>query len=1185
MKTSLKPNRIPSHTRKQSDGAESSALRLCCLSGRLSSILLVVFLLQATLSCSSPGLAPPLEDQPLALVNNSLHQRNLSQAERHTYQLDLVADQFFRVILQHSGIKLTVKLFGPDGKLFNTLRGHQRGQLPISMTVEKTGVYRLEIRSLEDSPYTGNYSLQLVEKRAKQAQDENRVAADAAFAEAENDCSTLTRSTLLAAKLQYQEAQQQWQYSKENKEEVPALLSLGDVHQQLGEKEQAQEALQRALSLVNEPALKIEIENDIFSLRRIDDGRCKQWLESSRKQGFKRAEALALDNLGEMAYDAGQRRLARDYHLQSLALWRVLGERRKQALALWNLGAISAEFAETAQAQDFFQQAVNLYQVMEDKAGLAATLASMGHQESWLGNKQQAMQCYKQALQAAATAGDPGRKISISNGIGFFYTSFGEYAKALKQYEKSLQVAEELRREISQIGALLEIGSTYLFLEQPDQALANFRKALTLSQKKEHHLFLPNVFLNLGMAYRKKKQAVPALTMLRQAAGLSQQNHDLRSAARALNEMGQIYREAAKLELSRTTHTQALAFFQQTHDPFGESQTLHHLARTEYALGNAAASLSRLQSAIELIEKTRTSVMNPTLRASYLASVHQSYEFLVDLLMQRKQATGQDHFAGEALTSSERSRARSLLDLLNESHTQIKQGVDASLLEKERSLLKLLNNKADEKMRLAGKQEQELAAINQEIADINTEIEKVHDKIREASPHYAALRQPQPLKAPEIQQLLDENTMLLEFALGTERSYVWAVTRDSLTAVTLPQRAVIEKLSDEVYALMTAPQSQENELPPARLSRIKQANARYWPKAAELSQMLLAPLADKLGNKRLIIVTDGALQRIPFGALTEPSVVSRQSSVAKNNGQRTTDDRQPLIVNHEISYLPSASILSILRKERALPPRAPTGLAAMLDSVWGFFRTPPPIAGALDSVAILADPVFEKDDSRVQIAANALTLPEGAAGQTRDIDLSDENLHLNRLPETASEAGEIEKAAGAKAFLLKTGFAVNRALLASEELHRYGIIHFATHGYWDSDRPELSGLVLSRYDPQGRKQDGFLRLSEIYNLRMPKELVVLSACETALGKEIRGEGLMALTRGFMYAGAARVIASLWKVEESATVDLMKVFYGKLLREKRPPAAALREAQIAMWRQDPTSAPYDWAAFVLQGEYR
>ncbi|HEX4946866.1 MAG TPA: CHAT domain-containing protein, partial [Blastocatellia bacterium] len=158
-------------------------------------------------------------------------------------------------------------------------------------------------------------------------------------------------------------------------------------------------------------------------------------------------------------------------------------------------------------------------------------------------------------------------------------------------------------------------------------------------------------------------------------------------------------------------------------------------------------------------------------------------------------------------------------------------------------------------------------------------------------------------------------------------------------------------------------------------------------------------------------------------------------------------------------------------------------------------------------------------------------------------------------------------------------------LLESDALQPYGIVHFATHGYWDSTTPELSGLFLSRFDRQGQPLDGALRLSDIYNLKLPKELVVLSACETALGKDIRGEGLIALTRGFMYAGAARVLASLWKVEDEATAELMAVFYQQLLQEKRSPAAALRQAQIAMWQKEPTKIPYNWAAFVLQGEYR
>ena len=164
------------------------------------------------------------------------------------------------------------------------------------------------------------------------------------------------------------------------------------------------------------------------------------------------------------------------------------------------------------------------------------------------------------------------------------------------------------------------------------------------------------------------------------------------------------------------------------------------------------------------------------------------------------------------------------------------------------------------------------------------------------------------------------------------------------------------------------------------------------------------------------------------------------------------------------------------------------------------------------------------------------------------------------------------------------GFDADKTNATNPELKEYRIIHFATHGVFDSEHPELSGLLLSRYDPVGRPKEGFLRLDDIYNLDLPAELVVLSACNTGLGKDVKGEGLIGLVRGFIYAGTSRVVASLWKVDDDATAELMKHFYQRMLQEKRSPAAALREAQLAMWQTRRWRAPYYWAAFVLQGEY-
>jgi CHAT domain-containing protein len=164
-------------------------------------------------------------------------------------------------------------------------------------------------------------------------------------------------------------------------------------------------------------------------------------------------------------------------------------------------------------------------------------------------------------------------------------------------------------------------------------------------------------------------------------------------------------------------------------------------------------------------------------------------------------------------------------------------------------------------------------------------------------------------------------------------------------------------------------------------------------------------------------------------------------------------------------------------------------------------------------------------------------------------------------------------------------FDASLSTIHSPALADYRILHLATHGFVNPAHPELSGLVLSLVDANGRSRSGFLRAHDIFNLELGAELVVLSACRSALGAEIRGEGLMSITRGFMYAGASRVMASLWKVDDEATAELMQRFYTAHVKMRLTAAAALRQAQLEMSASSRWSSPRYWAAFVLQGEWR
>jgi CHAT domain-containing protein len=512
---------------------------------------------------------------------------------------------------------------------------------------------------------------------------------------------------------------------------------------------------------------------------------------------------------------------------------------------------------------------------------------------------------------------------------------------------------------------------------------------------------------------------------------------------------------------------------------------------------------------------------------------------------------GQPELAFEVL---EGSRARTLVEMLTEAHVDIGRDADPYIRERERKLRRLLNAKTEYRIRIAGgaHTDQQVAVADREIEELLLQDQQVEAQIRTNSPGYAALTQPQRLGVGDIQKLLDANTLLLEYSLGEEKSYVWAVSDNSLKAYILPKRGEIEAAARRVYDLLTL----RNRTTAKGAEQKDSGDTKYLQAAKKLSEMVVGPVEGLLPGKRLLIVSDGALQYIPFSALPTPG---------------TRPDAVPLIVEHEIINLPSASVLAELRRQRVGRKIAP------------------------NVVAMLADPVFDSKDERIKAGAQSFTpsslrpLSQQRTDLTRsanDLGLTrDGKTYLSRLLYTRKEADAVLAVIPPGKGMLALDFKASRTVATSSAVARYRIVHFATHGILDNKHPELSGLVLSLVNKEGRPQDGFLKLQDIYNLKLPVDLVVLSGCQTGLGEQVNGEGLISLTRGFMYAGATRVVASLWSVSDMATASLMADFYKAMEHDGTPPAAALRAAQIKMWRQKRWSAPYYWAAFQIQGEWQ
>ena len=865
--------------------------------------------------------------------------------------------------------------------------------------------------------------------------------------------------------------------------------------------------------------------------------------------------ALTLHSIGIAYYGLNEARKALDYFDQTITLAVALNDRRLEAGAHTYAGGMRDIVGDVDKALDHYQRAIKLSRNGGSRFAEGSALSNIGKIYSDLADWQQALAFYEQALTVykSLTDAKPSEALTLNN-IGVAYSRSGEQEKALDYLQQALALQRAAKDKNSESRSLINIGRVYRLMGEYQKAQTSYSQAQAIQKETNNRAHQADTLDEIGIAYSEEGQLDKALDYLNQAVQIQHTLGNLRREGVILANLGEAYNRLRQPDKATEQFTKALSILQEIGDLSASARALEGLARAEDSRGKLDDARKHIEESLALIETVRTRASNLQMRSAYRASVENAYEFYIDVLMQQHAKDPSQRRDAEALQASERGRARNLLEQLGESRVNIRQGVDANLLQKERELTRLLNAKAERELQLKARKgsADELATLRREIGSLEEDYQQVQAAIRQTSPQYSALTQPQPLGLKEIQQQLDADTLLLEYSLGKERSYLWAVGRDSLKSYVLPGQQEIEKAKDQVYESLTARSVVKSlETPAQRSSRIAQADKDFEQAAGELSRMILAPAASELGSKRLVIVADGALQYVPFAALSVPS------------SSRTSLPTQPLIVDHEVISLPSVSAFAVQRENLANRELAPKTLA------------------------VVADPVFSTSDPRVKKDAGQ----NSSDTSTRSFEHLPANtaagsqLSIPRLPFTRWEADRILAVARAGSNLKALDFRATRTMATSGELSKYRYVHFATHGYLDTSRAGLSAIVLSLFDEEGKPQDGFLRTHDVYNLKLPAELVVLSACETGLGKDVRGEGLEGLTRGFMYAGARRVVVSLWNVNDKATASLMQRLYTGMLRSNKTPAAALRAAQIEMLRTAQWQSPYYWAPFVMQGEWK
>jgi CHAT domain-containing protein/predicted negative regulator of RcsB-dependent stress response len=1136
--------------------------------------------------------------QPLA--------QEIAPKQKQSFRIKIAANNFFRIsVRQQPGVDLILSLFDGRHRKLAAVGGY-RGFLKMENTfpfeayldivslafvADYGGIYEIELDA-GDSPIRGRYEIEVKDARQATATDRKRVEAERFFESGERlRFPARSREDLRLALKRYENALAIYREISDVAGQAAVFDAMCLTQGVLQNLEKAAEYAETAVKLYRSTGDRARTAHALAHLAGIRHARQEEEklvaasdeiLQIWRELGDKRNEARAL--LGypmivrKPVDDPNYRLQVIETYLRAANMFRELDSPSEEARALFQLAAFYTYISEDEKSIEIYEQALRILKPLGYKRYIVFALLRVGEHYYDRGDYQNAFDYYSEALEYSSNTNTNYEAYTLYNLSNSTLTL--DKKKVFEYLNRALPIWEGNRN--GEAYTMVSIGRYYFSEGQTREALDYYARALPMMRGSGDMYGVGIILMNIGETYFAAGDKTKAVEYYRQALELHRAARNRRDEARTLIRLGTVHQSAGETEKVFLNFSEALKLYRAIGNRSGEAGALYALARAERGRGNLAAARAFVEQTLRIVEALRAGIAGEELRSAYFSSVQQYYEFYVDLLMTLHDRLPDEGFDRLALEAAERGRARNLLELLAASRVDLRRGVDKALIDRETDLQKKLDAKSAERLRMlveshGGKQ---AAAVEKEIEELTNDLQMIKSRISSASPRLAQLSQTNTLKTPEIQNLLDDDTVLLEYALGDERSFLWLVTTRGVKSFVLPNRAEIEKTARRVYESLTARNKKiKGETERQAQNRFAAADEEFQNAARDLSRLLLDPVAPlPLDRKRLLIVADGALQYVPFAALPSPRsrVESREPESNQDSRLQTPDPRRFLVETNEIVNLPSASTLAILRREAVKHNRAPL------------------------SVAVLADPVFSRKDERVSSAASNRT-PSAAknsssAAATTEIKFSTQRALFDfgfggragipRLPFSRREAETIVSLAPANSWLKALDFEASRATATGGDLSRYRIVHFATHGLLNSSHPELSGLLFSLIDERGDPQNGFLPLQEIYNLRLNADLVVLSACQTGLGKEIRGEGLVGLTRGFMFAGSSRVAASLWKVDDAATAELMRHFYRAMLQEKRAPAAALRAAQIRMLKErGDWHRPYFWAAFVVQGEWK
>lgn len=865
--------------------------------------------------------------------------------------------------------------------------------------------------------------------------------------------------------------------------------------------------------------------------RRSDQGRTEEAVEAWSEalpllEPGSPAEATTSWKRGEALAQVGELREAEAQLGAAVGLFAGLDDRLGQARAWTDLGSVRESLGHLDGAIDAHRRALALYRELQIPQGVATAQHNLAGARAAQGDVAAAVDGFRQALAVWQELGRPGAEAMTLQALGDLYTRLGRFQEARAFLERADERAAALDVD-SQLD--VRMGLAWLgFLEgDPGAALAELDRAVALARGSGGAVRLASLLGRRASVLQEMGRIDEARMGHLEALRLAESSGARRGAAHTRSNLGWLELEAGNAAEAREWLTDAARELESLGDPRGEIFARVGLGRLHRAAGRLETARGELERAVRLVEAARADIPGALSRSYFLDTRFDAFQELALVELEIAGALAGHGTGRRALEVVERSRARGLLDALRgEGHRQRE--------EDRRRLLLEVNALEARRLQIAatGLRDPRLAELEEAIRLRLLEAERLEGTLPEvaASAHS--------LEVDGMQALLDDETLLVVYLLAEPESYAWTVGRRDVALHRLPGRSEIERRARTVLD---------------RLGRVQEATSGLSLDLAleSLARAVLDPLTERLeAAGRLAIVTDGALLAVPFSALPR---------------LHGTSERRTLVEDFEVVGLPSATVLDWQR--RALAGRSE----------------------AEGVVAVLSDPVFGSGDPRVRKGgsdprqdpgAGSAALPADLARSMEDLDL----LLLPRLPGTATEADAIERLAVPGGHWSAAGFEATKEAVTGGDLGRYRVLHFATHGLLHPDQPELSGLVMSLVHPDGSPRDGFLRAYEVADLDLPAELAVLSACQTGLGREFRGEGMVGLPQAFFQAGVRRVVVSRWKVNDPSTAAMMEHFYRGLWHEGLTPSAALRRAQLAVRAEERWSSPYYWAAFQVQGDW-